>query len=303
MYIVSFTHRAYASFLCAGLYLLFGPLAFAGSATDIQGLYYTGQNSSGGLAAGGATDAHWSVTYARVNGANYTGTSTYTGTAYVLSSNYIDAAYTANTSSAQWITAPGASTAATGGTSNVGGDYLPGNGTSGTNSAYYVYRLAFTITGTGSGTATNNIQISMTIAADDAYTVYVNPASSPTVNGSGVISAGSTTASASGTAAWSNTSAIKLGNSTASGGTNNAQFVIGTNYIYVVVANTNSKTGTNSSTALNPSGLLVYQVGAGMTIDGRVVPEVGTWMPVVVALGLFGWRRFRRRGPPPGSIG
>jgi hypothetical protein len=149
---------------------------------------------------------------------------------------------------------------------------------------------------------TNNIQISMTIAADDAYTVYVNPASSPTVNGSGVINAGGTTASASGTSAWNNTTSLALGNSTSGGGTNNSTFKIGTNYIYVVVANTNSQTGTNSSTALNPSGLLVYQVGSGITIDGRVVPEVGTWMPVVVALGLFGWRRFCRRGPGAGSV-
>ncbi len=285
----------FTSLFLTALAVWSGVNAFAGSATDVTGLYYTGLNSSGTLASGGAQDSHWAVTYALVNGATYTGTSTYTGTAYVLSSSYIDAAYVANTSTAQWITAPGASTAATGGTTNVGGDYLPGNGTSGTNSAYYVYRLAFTITGTGGGTVTNNIQISMTIAADDAYTVYVNPASSPTVNASGVISAGGTAASASGTSAWNNTSSFALGNSTAGGGTNNSTFKIGTNYVYVVVANTNSQTGTNGSTALNPSGLLVYQVGSGITIDGRVIPEVGTWLPVVVALGLFGWRRFRRR--------
>lgn len=273
-------------------------VARAGSATDITGLYYTGLNSSGTLGAGGSTDANWRVTYARVNGTTYTGTSTYTGTPYVLSSSYIDAAYVANTSSAQWITAPGARTAATGGTANVGGDYLPGNGTSGTNSAFYVYRLAFTIAGTGSGTVTNNIQISMTIAADDAYTVYVNPASAPTVNNSGVINSGGTAASASGLAAWSNTSSFSLGNSTAGGGVNNSSFVIGTNYIYVVVANTNSVTGSSGSSALNPSGLLVYQVGSGVTIDGRVVPEVGTSLPIVLALGLFGWRVWRRRRPP-----
>ena len=47
----------------------------------------------------------------------------------------------ANTSTAQWITAPGGATA--------GSASLPGNGTSGTNSAYYVYRLAFNISGSG----------------------------------------------------------------------------------------------------------------------------------------------------------
>jgi len=158
-------HRFFALLLLATLWLGLGNAAYAGSATSVAGLYYTGSNSSGGLVAGGGRDANWQVTYARVNGTNYTGTSTYTGAAYVLSSSYIDAAYVANTSSAQWITAPGASTAGSGGTTNVGGDYLPGNGTSGTNSAYYVYRLAFTVTGTGSGTVTNNIQIAMTLAA------------------------------------------------------------------------------------------------------------------------------------------
>ncbi|HTL68025.1 MAG TPA: hypothetical protein VL200_10215 [Lacunisphaera sp.] len=284
--------------LASALGVLAGPRAWAGSATTVDGLYYTGEDASGGLAPGGATDAHWSVTYARVGGTQYTGSSTYTGAAYVLSSSYIDAAYVANTSTAQWITAPGAKTAATGGTANTGGDYLPGNGTSGTNSAYYVYRLAFTIGGTGTGTVTNDIQISMTIAADDAYTVYVNPASSPTVSKFGVISAGGTAASASGTAAWNNTNSFALGNSTANGGVNNSSFVIGTNYIYVVVANTNSQTGSSSSTALNPSGLLVYQVGSGVSIDGKPVPEAGTVLPVALAVGLWGWRFWRRRQRP-----
>ena len=299
---MSFNPRRIALFALIALCLRFGSLAYAGSATDVTGLYYTGHDSSGALATGGAQDANWTVTYARVNGTGST-SSVYTGAAYVLSSAYIDPAYVANTSSAKWITAPGASTAATGGTINAGGDYLPGNGTSGTNSAYYVYRLAFTVVGTGTGTATNNIQISMTIAADDRYTVYVNPASAPTVSNAGTISAGGTTASASGTNAWNNTTSFTLGNSTAGGGTNNSTYVIGTNYIYVVVANTNSQTGSIGSNALNPSGLLVYQVGSGITIDGKVIPEVGTWMPVVAALGVFGWRRFRRKSDDAASVG
>src|SRR5690242_3098058 len=116
-------HHRFASLLFAALVAWFGNRAFAGSATNVTGRYYTGNNSSGGLAAGGTTDANWAVTYAPVGGAQYTGTSTYAGTAYVLSSNYIDAAYVANTSTAQWITAPGAKSAATGGTANIGGDY------------------------------------------------------------------------------------------------------------------------------------------------------------------------------------
>jgi hypothetical protein len=273
--------------------------AWAGSATNVTGLYYTGVDNSGNALGNGVQDSHWAVTWARVNGTVYSGNSTYTGAAYVVSSNYIDGAWVQNSSSYRWITAPGASTAASGGTVNIGGDYLPGNGTQGTNSAYYVYRLAFTISGTGSGTVTNNVQISMTIAADDAYTVYVNPASMPTVNNSGVINAGGTAASASGTSAWNNTTSFTLGNSTANGGVNNSTFVIGANYIYIVVANTNSQTGTSSSNALNPSGLLVYQVGTGITIDGRPVPEVGTMLPLAGALGLFAWRRWRQRSRTP----
>jgi hypothetical protein len=236
------------------------------------------------------------VTYARVGGVSSTYSSsvanTYTGAAYVVSGSYIDGAWVQNTSAAQWITAPGASTSYVANSSTVdqGGDYLPGNGTSGSTAAYYVYRLAFTISGTGSGTVTNNL--SMTIAADDSYTVYVNPASAPTVSSSGFISAGGTTASASGTSAWTNTTAITLANY---GSSDNADFVIGTNYIYVVVSNSNSLTGSSSVSHLNPSGLLVYQVGSAITIDGRPIPEVGTWMPMVGALGLFGWVGWRRR--------
>ena len=266
----------------------------AGSATDISGLYYTGLNNSGALQSGGGRDANWDVTYARVNGTTYSGSSTYTSAAggYVLSSSYIDSAYVANTGSAQWITAPGA--ANSGGTANVGGDYLPGNGTSGTNSAFYVYQLAFTITGTGSGVATNAISISLTIAADDAYSIYVS--STPvTVNGSGTISS-QYAVSATGTSAWSNTTAQTLKNGT--GG--NTTFNIGTNYLTVVVYNTNSVTGSSGSSAVNPSGLLVYQVGALATIDGHPVPEVGTWVPLLGAVGLYGtfvWRRRRRCVP------
>jgi len=265
--------------------------AQASTATNVTGLYYTGVDSSSNVLPGGATDSHWQVTYARVNGTSYSGNSTYTGNSYVLSPSYIDAAYVANSSSSKWITAPGASTAAIGGTTNVGGDYLPGNGTSGTNSAQYVYRLAFTITGTGGGPISNHISISLTLAADDQYSVYVNP----TVNANGSINTGSSTLAGSRTNAWNNTSALFLQNFSDANGSNNANFVLGTNYIYVVVDNTNSQTGTNSSTALNPSGLLVYQVGNATLIDGNPVPEVGAILPVAAALALFGLRRFRAR--------
>ncbi|MFA6287560.1 MAG: hypothetical protein WC661_09260 [Opitutaceae bacterium] len=269
--------------------------ARAGSATNIGGLYYTGLNSSGGLQSGGGRDSNWDVTYAYVNGTRYRNSSTYTSSAgaYVLSSSYIDYAYVPNTSSAQWITAPGAMTAISGGTVNIGGDYLPGNGTTGSNMAIYVYQLAFTITGTGTGVVTNAISMSLTVAADDAYEIYVT-ANPVTLNSSGVVSA-QYAASASGTNAWGNTTSQTLTNT---GGGANTTFNIGTNYLTVVVHNTNSQTGDNGSTALNPSGLLMYQVGAVATIDGQPVPEVGTWLPLLGAVGLYGafmWRRGRAR--------
>jgi hypothetical protein len=280
----------------------------AGSATDIAGLYYTGQTSTGSLQAGGGRDANWDVTYAFVGGSRYRNESTYTSAsgAYVLSSfansgganNYIDGAYVPNTSSAQWITAPGAMTTGTGGTANVGGDYLPGNGTSGTNSAFYVYQLAFTIVGTGSGEATNNVSISLTIAADDAYDIYVSQ-DQVTVNNSGVISS-NYGISASGTAAWNNTTAVNLQNY-GSGGADNTTFNIGTNYLTIVVRNTNSLSGSSANADLNPSGLLVYQVGSSAVIDGTPVPEVGTLLPLLGAVGLYaaGSLRRSRRLPAP----
>lgn len=276
--------------LVATVLLCLAAVMRGGTATGINGLFYTGVDNSGNVLAGGAQDSHWSVSYANVNGTGST-SSSYTGGAYVLSSTYIDAGYVQNTSTSKWITAPGASTAASGGTTNIGGDYLPGNGTTGTNTAYYVYKLAFTISGSGT-TVNNQVSISLTIAADDQYSVYVNPTSAPTVNAStGAISTGSTAASGSATNAWGNTSSLTLANY---GTGNNANFVIGTNYLYIVVANTNSQTGNNNSNALNPSGLLVYQVGSANLIDGNPVPEVGAWLPVIAALGVFGLRRLRQ---------
>ena len=282
--------RSTPRFIAAFLLSLFGlvNLGWAGAATNLYGLYYTGVNNTYGLLNGGSTDSHWTVAYANAPGTD----SNFEGPAYVVSGNYIDGGWTPNTSSAQWITAPGATTNAAGAGTNAGGDFLPGNGTSGSYDARYVYRLAFTITGAGgTGSAvTNNIAISLTIAADDRYEIYINP----TLTGGGEI-AGSNTAAATRNSAWNNTTAEYIQNFTGNGHSDNANFVIGTNYIYVVVDNTNSITGDAGSGPLNPSGLLVYQVGGAITIDGKPVPEVGAILPVIGALGVFGWRRLRGR--------
>ena len=284
---------AKAMFLAATVVLWSAGLAYAGTATGMSGFYYSGVNSSGGLLAGGSQDPNWSVTYASINGGTSANT-TYEGAAYVINPGIIAGQnYVQNTTTSQWITAPAASSAQTGGTLNTGGDYLPGNGNTGANEGVYIYRLAFQITGTGSGTITNNVRISVTIAADDQYSIYVNPTGSGTSIPTG-------TPAGSRTSAWTNTAAINLANYTYNGNAANAQFVIGTNYLVVVVDNTNSITGASGSTALNPSGMLVYQVSNVIVIDGvsvpGTIPEVGVWLPVLGALGLVGWRR--RRGRP-----
>lgn len=271
--------------------------ARASLATDVNGLYYTGINSSGSLLAGGTTDPHWSVTYARADGVS--GNATYEGAAYVVSStanssaatNYIDGAWVQNTTSAQWITAPGARNPS--GVANVGGVQLPGNGTSGNNRAQYVYTLGFNISGTGTGTVTNAIVIELTIAADDRYGIYVNPV----LNANGSVAGGQTPAF-SRNSAWTNTTAAVLQNGTNGTGTSgNSVFVVGTNQLVVVVDNTNSATGNSNSTQINPSGFLMYQVGALATIDGRPVPEPGTLASfgVVGLLTLLRCLRRRRR--------
>jgi hypothetical protein len=107
------------------------------------------------------------------------------------------------------------------------------------------------------------------------------------------VNTGSSTLGGSRTTAWSNTASLYLQNFSDANGATNAAFVIGTNYIYVVVNNTNNVTGGSSSTTLNTSGLLVYQLGGANTINGQVIPEVGVILPVLGALGLFVWRRFR----------
>jgi hypothetical protein len=277
--------------LLAALALAVGAAsARAQTATNIAGLYYTGLASNGNLQAGGGQDANWNVTYASTNGGTSADT-TYEGAAYVISpSNVSGSGYTPSTSSAQWITAPGATN--TSGTSpNTGGDFLPGNGNTGANEGVYIYTLAFTITGTGAaGTVVNSaqsqVQITMTLAADDQYSVYVNP------SGDGK-SIPTGTAAATQTNAWNNTTQISLQNY-GTGGADNSTFKIGTNYIVIVVDNTNSITGSSTSTALNASGLLVYQTGAA-EINGHPVPEVATWLPLVGVLGCYGLILLRRR--------
>jgi hypothetical protein len=261
--------------------------ARAQTATDITGLYYTGLTSTGALAAGGTQAADWTVTYASTNGGTSASTA-YEGAGYVITPAQItSSAYTPNTTGAQWITAPGA-TNSSGTSPNTGGDFLPGNGNTGSNEGVYIYTLAFQVVGSGTAgtTVSSQIQITMTMAADDQYAVYVDPTGNGTTLPTG-------TAAATGLSAWSNTNQFTLQNY-GTGGANNSTFKIGTNYIVVVVDNTNSVTGSSTSTATNASGLLVYQTSAA-EINGKPVPEVATWLPILGVVGCYGLFVLRRR--------
>jgi hypothetical protein len=262
----------------------------AQTATNVTGLFFTGLQSNGSLQAGGGLDSNWNVTYASTNGGTSANT-TYEGDAYVINpSDVSGSGYTPNTGNAQWITAPGA-TVGSGGTVNAGGDFLPGNGNTGSNEGVYIYTIAFNISGTGvvGTTVTNEVQITMTMAADDQYSVYVNP----TGNGTKIPTG---TASATDTSAWSNTTQFALQNY-GSGSADNAKFKIGTNYLVIVVDNTNSVNGSSTSTATNASGLLVYQTSAD-EIDGHPIPEVATWLPMLGVIGCYGLVVLRRRQVP-----
>lgn len=277
-------NRFAASLLLCSISLASAGTSQASTATGIYGLYYTGTNDSGALLGASSQDSHWTVTYAYANGVSHN--SKFEGKSYVVSSNYVDANWVDNTSKAQWIVPPGAATSANGQGINAGGDYLPGNGTSGNNSASYVYTLSFYLNGTGTGNVTNNVSISLTLAADDQAKVYVNPS----LNANKSIDTTKSVASATLSEAWTNTSAITLQNY---GADANANFVVGKNTLVVQVNNTNGLTGSQFSSSLNPSGLLVYQVGAMAVIDGKPVPEVGAWLPVLGAFGWFVWQRRR----------
>lgn len=263
--------------------------ARAQNATDITGLYYTGDLADGNTGSGGQNDAHWNVTYASINAGMSASTSN-EGAAYIISpASIASSGYTSNTSTAEWITAPGAYvSASTSSSQNTGGDYLPGNGNSGGTEGIYVYTLAFQVVGTGAaGTAvTNHVQVTMTLSADDQYSVYVNPSGNGTTLPTGQ-------ASATAYSAWTNKTQIALQNY-GGGGANNANFVIGTNYIVVVVDNTNSINGMSTATDLNASGLLVYQTGAA-EINGQPIPEVAPWLPLAGVIGCYGIFLRRRK--------
>lgn len=267
-------------------------VAHAGTATNVTGLYFTGTNNITGtsLASNGSVDSHWTITYATTNG-GVSADSNYMNAAYVLSNGKNFSAWK-DATNAQWIVPPQAisvDTWVTGSKASTGNDAVPGNGTTGTNAASYVYTLTFNIAGDNAGSiVTNRTSITLTLAADDQASVYVNP----TLIG-GAIDTANSRLGGTITNAWTNTKTITLQNYDDGTNGDNAVFKIGTNTLVIQVDNTNSITGSSTTTSSNPSGLLVYQTGSAILIDPRPVPEVGVWLPIIGALGLFFWQRHR----------
>jgi hypothetical protein len=261
--------------------------ARGGTASTVSGLYFTGVDDNNKVAGAGATDSHWKVTYATTDGgATVNNTYVGNGTAYIVNNGNNDSGWVDKTN-AQWIVPPNAAST----------DTFPGNGTSGANAASFIYTLSFTIVGNVGDNAngsvvTNQTSITLTLAADDQASVYVNP----TLNANGSINS-SSKLGGSIASAWKNTQTITLQNYDDGTHSNNAVFKIGLNTLVIQVDNTNSQTGDSLSTQLNASGLLVYQTGAATVIGTKPAPEVAVWLPIVGALGLFCWRRSRTSKP------
>jgi hypothetical protein len=290
--------RLAAYYYLAGLVGLIaaGPSGRAALATSVTGLYYTGQSASGGLLSQGTTpgtansgtlDPAWVVTYASTNG-GATAATAYEGTSYVINttqttyaSQYPNPPWAANTSSAQWITAPGAVYASNGaavGPANAGGDGLPGYGSdsspvamNASNAAIYVYTTTFTITGNAAaGTAVTGFTLNLKVSADNSFDIFVNPtATNQYLNTANA-------AYASSPNAYTATSAIAL----------SSGFKIGVNTISIQVENAAAA----NVSSVNYSGLLVYQAGFS-----GLVPEVGSWLPLAAAAALYGCVALRRR--------
>ena len=264
--------------------------ARGGTATSISGLYATGVNNSSNSLGAGTQESHWATTYVHAdnNTFNTSSPGSYVGNAYVVKDDGTNkpSSYAGDTANGMWITAPGAQDPTSGWQANKGGSYLSGNGTTGSWAGVYLYREAFTVTGTGSGTVTNSIKFTVNFAADDIAKVYVNPS----LNGNGSINTGVSTAAKTTTQGQAgSTQSVTLDNYS----NNNASFVIGTNYLYIEVDNTDGNSGSQGSDTYNMSGLMVYGISPTIT------PEVGAWLPVLGALGLFFWHRSRNKNQSP----
>jgi len=291
----------------------------AGIATSLTGLYNTGVSTITGTGAGtgtlystaggGIQDSAWTVVNAVVgSGEGELPSSSYLGTTYVLATNGgynsnslgygVNNGWIPDTSTSEWITAPGAYQASNGGTGtgaggsgslNVGGDDLPGQGPTPANvaatasnggttpsgygyEAFYTYQTNFTIGGVG-GTGANvaNVILNLTIASDDGFEVLLNGHvvnSSDFYDGSQYSAVGAI--------------GVTLNSSNAN------YFVVGTNTLQIIVANNGGSSVTSNADSFNASGLNV-------AATWNIVPEVGAWLPTVGAVLIYGLVVFHRR--------
>ena len=193
--------------------------------TPITGLYASGVSGTGSLLAGGSTDSHWVVTASSLGSA-------YLGNAYV-DPTPLAGGWVSNSSTAQWITAPGGVNIGNGG----GNNGLPSSGST-SQTDTYDYTLSFSLP---AGATVGTTNITGTLSADDSVLVFVN--------GSRVTSGVPNATDYE----YNTTSAFTLN-------ANNANFQAGTNTITFRVANENSPTPKNAS------GLYVQSLGGTITV-------------------------------------
>jgi hypothetical protein len=271
--------------------LMAGGAPTAQTATDITGLYYTGLTSSGGLAAAGTQAADWTC-HVRLDQRRHLGQRVLRGRG-LRDQPLIDFRVRLHAQHERRAVdhGPGRRAQRGGNSPNTGGDFLPGNGNTGSNEGIYIYTLAFTISRHGIGRDRRQQREQQDRDHDDDGgrrpvlglrqpdgERRLDPDRHRRRHPDGRLE---------------QHDQFALQNY-GSGAADNSTFLIGTNYIVVVVDNTNSQTGSSGSTALNASGLLVYQTSAA-TINGQPVPEVATWLPLLGVLGCYGLVVIRRR--------
>ena len=211
----------------------------------IAGLYATGVSNTNALLGNNASDSHYVVSNIPASApASNAGISR---TVRETSANPLPAGWIANTSTARWITTPGASTAGSGTNTSGGNNASRVNGT-------FDYTLTFDLP---AGGILSSVNISGAGAAGDAAQIFVN----------GFLISGQATGTFSGASAFTLNSS-------------NASFVSGTNTITFRVNNSGA----------GATGLIITSLSG--SVD---VPEVGAWLPILGAIGLYGIMLWRRR--------
>jgi hypothetical protein len=228
------------------------------------GLFPTGFNSSGDTIAvaaptstsEGTLDGHYSVVAVSTFVTGYTA---FEGTAVVT-----DTAKTWHSpvDNSEWVEPPGGTFSSAGGNPEY---YFPSTGSVAPSGVQYDYQIVFTVP---TSYALSTLTIAGSLAADDYVDIYLNGQTSreDDLTSAGLFSSG---------AAFSLTTANGL--------------VAGANTLTFAVFNLDTGSKTTS-----PSGLDVFAIGSG-TYTTLGAPEVGAFLPVAVAVALYGGVLVARR--------